>query len=136
MPPKRRLARPKGSSAGSGSLHSGPKTWEELDCWPLDVVISLLTPGLPGGVERIARLDAYIGHHKFFFTGDYSGIECCREVMRLLSLSLGHVFPDGPSFDFTWTRSCDIGKAQQRFLLCYSHTKEAGCGCVMTLTTG
>ena len=93
MPPKkhsagrRRLRFSTDCASSTGVIRRGPETLDELEGWPLDIVAGLLTPCWPGDEERRCNLEALMGHWQWVFTGDYSGIECCREVMRL------HFFP-------------------------------------------
>ena len=129
MAPKRRYSR--SSASSTRPLRPGPATLAELDSWPLDIVTSLLGPCFLDHQVRRSRVAAYFSHWRFFFCGDYSGIECCREVMRLLTCALSICFPDMDRFDWQWTRSCDFGAPQFKYLVRYSHEVEAAKGCVL-----
>ena len=53
--------------------------------------------------------------------------------MSLLSIALRVAFPEFEDImgQWTWSRSCDVGKHQQEFLCAYCHTCEAGKSCVV-----
>ena len=125
-----RLSGPRRSLSAMGcTQRSGPSTVEELDTWPLDIVVTLLQAGMPGEASRVRRLrDLFV--KKFKLSGDYSGMECSREVARLLKIAL-RPLNLGLDFDWEWVRSCDYSKQQQEYLVTFSQMVEDSNGCVL-----
>ena len=109
---------------------AGPLTAEDLDSWPLDIIATLLEGGLEGECSRMRRLrNLFI--KKFKLSGDYSGMECSREVVRLLKVALQAIDANGFGFDWQWVRSCEYSKAQQEYLLNFSASIEDSNSCVL-----